>query len=198
MVGAYKGVKGKVPALRSTFSKAKISELFGLSRAKKATVAKFNQVPYNSRAMETLIRDKYGDKAVTSSTLPKVNAKNVKLAGTRHPKTGMVFNSKGMPILDDVAKVDLLLPERVACVKNRKLHFSEATKELHKLIENGSVSRKQFSSKQLKAIFDDAETIPGCTWHHHENRGRMQLVSEKIHQKTGHLGGDALWGMEKK
>lgn len=35
-VGAYKGVKGKAPALRSTFSRAKISELFGLSRAKKA------------------------------------------------------------------------------------------------------------------------------------------------------------------
>ena len=35
-VGAYKGVKGKAPALRNTFSKAKISELFGLSRAKKA------------------------------------------------------------------------------------------------------------------------------------------------------------------
>ena len=33
-VGAYKGVKGKAPALRNTFSKAKISELFGLSRAK--------------------------------------------------------------------------------------------------------------------------------------------------------------------
>ena len=37
-VGAYKGVKGKAPALRNTFSKAKISELFGLSRAKKAGV----------------------------------------------------------------------------------------------------------------------------------------------------------------
>ena len=34
-VGAYKGVKGKAPALRNTFSKAKISELFGLSRTKK-------------------------------------------------------------------------------------------------------------------------------------------------------------------
>lgn len=31
-VGAYKGVKGKVPALRSTFSKAKVSELFRISK----------------------------------------------------------------------------------------------------------------------------------------------------------------------
>ncbi len=38
-VGAYKGVKGKAPALRNTFSKAKISELFGLSRAKKTATA---------------------------------------------------------------------------------------------------------------------------------------------------------------
>ncbi len=34
-VGAYKGVKGKVPALRNIFSKAKVSELFRLSRAEK-------------------------------------------------------------------------------------------------------------------------------------------------------------------
>ena len=34
-VGVYKWAKGKIPALRNTFSKAKISELFGLSRAKK-------------------------------------------------------------------------------------------------------------------------------------------------------------------
>jgi hypothetical protein len=32
VVGAYKGVKGKAPALRDTFSKAKISELFRLSK----------------------------------------------------------------------------------------------------------------------------------------------------------------------
>ena len=41
-VGAYKGVKGKAPALRNTFSKAKISELFGLSRAKKAATIEEN------------------------------------------------------------------------------------------------------------------------------------------------------------
>ena len=32
MVGAYKGVKGKAPALRDTFSKAKFAELFRLSK----------------------------------------------------------------------------------------------------------------------------------------------------------------------
>ncbi len=35
-VGVYKWVKGKAPALRNAFSRAKISELFRLSRAKKA------------------------------------------------------------------------------------------------------------------------------------------------------------------
>jgi hypothetical protein len=31
------------------------------------------------------------------------------------------------------------------------------------------------------------------TWHHHQDRGRMQLVPEKVHAETGHTGGFSLW-----
>ena len=30
----------------------------------------------------------------------------------------------------------------------------------------------------------------GYTWHHHQDTGRMQLVPEWDHSKTGHVGGD--------
>ena len=54
--GAYKGVKGKVPALRNTFSKAKISELFGLSRAKKtATTASVSETTVTKNVKEVEI-----------------------------------------------------------------------------------------------------------------------------------------------
>ena len=42
-VGVYKWVKRKAPALRNTFSKAKISELFGLSRAKQTATASVSE-----------------------------------------------------------------------------------------------------------------------------------------------------------
>lgn len=32
------------------------------------------------------------------------------------------------------------------------------------------------------------------TWHHHQDRGKMQLVDKAIHQQTGHTGGKAIWG----
>jgi hypothetical protein len=35
--------------------------------------------------------------------------------------------------------------------------------------------------------------IDGLTWHHHQDPGRMQLVPEATHQKTGHIGGSSLW-----
>ena len=66
--------------------------------------ARFNQIPYAPRAIENLLQTKYGINSVTSSTMPKTNAKNVKLAGARHKETGIVFNERGMPIFDDIAK----------------------------------------------------------------------------------------------
>ena len=34
--------------------------------------------------------------------------------------------------------------------------------------------------------------IPNYTWHHHQDTGRMQLIREDIHRRTGHIGGEAM------
>ncbi|WP_394853245.1 HNH endonuclease [Exercitatus varius] len=34
--------------------------------------------------------------------------------------------------------------------------------------------------------------IPSVTWHHYQDTGRMQLVPEKLHSGTGHIGGENL------
>jgi len=44
----------------------------------------------------------------------------------------------------------------------------------------------------------DTKTPKGYIWHHHQDSGRMQLVEQKVHQKTGHDGAWALWGKAKK
>ena len=168
--------------------------------------ARFNQAPYNPRAMESLLQSKYATSTVSSSTMPKSNAKNVKLANggkivtigvdeitgeqiTKH----IPFNARGLPVFDDICVCDLKLPESIAKVQDRKIHFKEATRQLKGLIENGNIDGKLFSAEQLDCIKDCRPVIPGFTWHHHENFGRLQLVSKEVHKDIGHFGGFNLW-----
>ena len=44
----------------------------------------------------------------------------------------------------------------------------------------------------LKAIEKGESKIPDYTWHHHQDTGRMQLVPEKSHHDTGHIGWEAM------
>lgn len=67
--------------------------------------------------------------------------------------------------------------------------MSMATKQLYK--ELGDVGiQKKFNLKQIEAIKSGKGKIPGFTWHHHQDTGRMQLVPEWEHSRTGHVGGD--------
>ncbi|TNH02448.1 HNH endonuclease [Testudinibacter sp. TR-2022] len=67
-----------------------------------------------------------------------------------------------------------------------------ATQDLAKAIDKGNVDKNQFTSKQLEAIYKGDNKIPNLTWHHHQDTGRMQLVPELIHSKTGHIGGNSI------
>ena len=67
-----------------------------------------------------------------------------------------------------------------------------ATRDLREQINSGKISRSQFSPDQLKAIQSGRSKIPRLTWHHHQDRGRMQLVRERDHNTAKHIGGDAM------
>ncbi|MDH3000469.1 hypothetical protein A1D23_01155 [Chelonobacter oris] len=67
--------------------------------------------------------------------------------------------------------------------------MSMATKQLYKELGDSGVSKK-FNIEQVHAIRNGESKIPGFTWHHHQDTGRMQLVPEWEHSKTGHVGGD--------
>lgn len=54
----------------------------------------------------------------------------------------------------------------------------------------GNVNKNKFTPSQLNAIYKGESKIPNFTWHHHQDTGRMQLVPEWDHSKTGHVGGD--------
>ncbi len=69
----------------------------------------------------------------------------------------------------------------------------EATRHLRASIERGEINPARFNEGQRRAIMRGDKTIPECTWHHHQESGRMQLIDRSIHIETGHIGGDSLW-----
>lgn len=155
-------------------------------------IAAANRAPYGPRAMEDLLRQRYGA-AVESSTLPASNAKNVRLAGSAHPESKIVFDNRGFPIFDDVAIWDTRISRNAAGVKDPLLHMEEATSSLRDGILRNPSRAEMFNGQQLEAIMNGESKIPGFTWHHHQDFSRMQLIPENIHNATGHVGGMFMW-----
>ncbi|MGY4679539.1 VENN motif pre-toxin domain-containing protein, partial [Ursidibacter arcticus] len=144
---------------------------------------------YDSQKTREKLENEFGKESVTSTTVPPYSAKNVKLAGQRHPKTGIPFDNKGYPIFDDIAKHDTRIDIKSFREATYTEQMSMATKQLYKELGDSGVSKK-FNIEQVRAIKNGESKIPGFTWHHHQDTGRMQLVPEWEHSKTGHVGGD--------
>jgi hypothetical protein len=203
--GTFKAVKGgrlstKVGSMRSNlkiraeeiFSKAKANPTFE-AEISQGMAESLNKGFYHPRLVEAMLKGRYGEGAVTSTTMTDIGGKNVGLSVIGHAKTGIPFTEKGAPIFDSVAVCDLRLPREVASVDNIKLHFKTATTKLNQLIEGGVIPRSHFSPEALLKIQKGETHIPGFIWHHHEDFSRMQLVPEWYHVKTGHDGGMKFW-----
>jgi DNase/tRNase domain of colicin-like bacteriocin len=79
-------------------------------------------------------------------------------------------------------------------LENDYRQFKEATRQLKQAIERNPNLSRQFTQEQLNAINQEKDRIPGFTWHHHQEPGKMQLVPTRIHGRTGHTGGRDIWG----
>lgn len=86
----------------------------------------------------------------------------------------------------------MTLPKRLLKSSN-STQFAHANKALKSKINSSSSTRNKFTSNQIKDI-QNGKTPRGYTWHHHEKRGRMELVNSWEHAKTGHTGGKSIWG----
>ena len=116
----------------------------------------------------------------------------MKYVGRKHPDSGVVFDHKGFPIFDDIAKYDTCLDQKAFYATDRIGQMRMATRDLREQINSGKISRSQFSPEQLKAIQSGKSKIPGYTWHHHQDSGRMQLVPKGKHNEARHIDGDAM------
>jgi filamentous hemagglutinin len=148
--------------------------------------------PYSPRATRNDLVDVHGVGNVSSTTIPPVNTKNVKLAGKSYPVTGIVFDNKGYPIFDDVAAFDTRLPIEPFRNASYTDQMRMASNDLAAAIQRGEVNSSIFSVNQLRQVQSGSERIDGFTWHHHQDTGQMQLVPRDIHGRTVHIGWEAM------
>ena len=148
--------------------------------------------PYDPSTTREELEQKHGAQNVASTTTPPSTAKNVGMAGQRHP-AGIVFDVRGFPIFDDVAAADLRISAEQVASRDYTGQMRAATRQLRAQIRANPTMRSKFTSAQLRAIEGGRAQIPDYTWHHHQDVGRMQLVPTAIHSKVGHIGGFEMW-----
>ncbi|WP_155893919.1 HNH endonuclease [Cystobacter fuscus] len=77
------------------------------------------------------------------------------------------------------------------------LHFRAANKRLYEAIQaDSSLARQLNLSAEKVALLPTSRKPPaGHTWHHHQDVGRMQLITDSAHDLAmPHTGGMAIWG----
>lgn len=116
--------------------------------------------------------------------------RNGHLAGKRHPISNVQFSSQGFPMFAE--KYAMTLPTRLL-KSSSSTQFAHANKALKEGIQKSSTLRSKFTPNQITDI-KNGKTPRGLTWHHHQTRGRMELVSSTQHRLTGHTGGKSIWG----
>ena len=132
----------------------------------------------------------------------EIHTRNESLNGDRHPITGVSFERKTVedadgnevtgvfPVFD--SEFDSQLPDELLQSSDRE-QFDECNKQLKEAVENDPEFAAKFTPEQLEQIMN-GETPDGYTWHHNEEKGKMQLVDADIHAQTGHTGGKTIWG----
>ena len=110
--------------------------------------------------------------------------------GTKHKGTGVKYDRNGFPVFDEIATVRLKPRD---WKKDRSAHFYRASKLLYEKINKKKRFKGIFSVNEIKELQKGG--IPEkYTWHHHQNRGVLQLVDREIHEDVRHDGGFSIWG----
>ena len=142
------------------------------------------------------------DSSNTEKISYEIHTRNESLEGDKHPITGVPFERKTVedadgnevtgvfPVFDSA--YDAQLPENLYKASDKE-QFKECNKQLKDTVEKDPELAKKFTPEQLEQI-KNGDTPDGYTWHHNEEKGKMQLVDSDTHAKTGHTGGKTIWG----
>jgi hypothetical protein len=94
-------------------------------------------------------------------------------------------------------KFETLIDNNHIGTGQHRLHFKAANQRLH-----AAIKTEPSLAKELGLSPDDVMQLPmskeppiGYTWHHHQDVGRMQLITKGAHQLAmPHTGGMSIWG----
>jgi hypothetical protein len=78
--------------------------------------------------------------------------------------------------------------------RDNNYQFVDCTLELREHLREHPDLISYFDDEQLSAIGRGQDRIPGYTWHHDIEAGRMQLIPTSIHSTCPHDGGQSIWG----
>ncbi|MEI4800389.1 HNH endonuclease [Bacillus sp. FJAT-51639] len=139
----------------------------------------------------------YLQKAVTYTYEGENGPKTIRLrmgrlAGDKHPVTGIPYDMDGFPIFEAEAEVTL---KEADFKKSRQTHDKICSKALYEQIMKNPKLASKFTEGEIE-LFKYGEVPDRFTWHHHQDTGRMQLVDSYLHEKTGHTGGYRIWGKD--
>lgn len=112
------------------------------------------------------------------------------MAGRLHRRSGVRFDRNGFPKFKSYYTVKL---KREDYKESREYHFYKANKILYRKALKSRRVRQMFTKADMRAL-KNGETPQRYTWHHHQKRGKMQLVSREIHSLVNHIGGYSIWG----
>ena len=135
---------------------------------------------------------------VIGSSVPNKSLQNVKKAGESvalrtMPDVHIPFDGRGYPILDAYAVVETRISWAQASVYDSALHLRAATRTLREEINAGRISKDLFTPGQLRDIMSGKERIRDFTWHHHQEKARLQLIPTIVHEGIDHVGGASIW-----
>ena len=132
----------------------------------------------------------------------RIKTINDALEGQRHPETGVPYNKKVVET-DTGEKIEGVFPKfnsdfdvqlpKVLELATDKKQFAECNRQLKEKCKLDPEFRSKFTPEQLADI-EDGITPEGYSWHHNEEKGKMQLVDTYTHDNTRHTGGKSIWG----
>ncbi|ODS30854.1 MAG: hypothetical protein SCARUB_04039 [Candidatus Scalindua rubra] len=129
---------------------------------------------------------------------------NSSFEGTIHPDTGVPFEKKIIENIDghkitgvfpnfkEVREFATKLPDNLL-QETDKIQFDHCNEKLKDSYDKGTINADNFTERQLQQI-NNGDKPDGFTWHHTEDKGRMELVKSDIHQASAHTGGKSIWG----
>lgn len=123
---------------------------------------------------------------------PKLKQGMPSMAGKTDKKTKVKFDQMGFPKFKSFYDIKL---KRKDLKNTREAHFYYANKKLYNKAQKNKKVRRLFTRNEMNEL-KCGQTPDRYTWHHHQNKGKLQLVSRKIHSEVNHIGGYKIWGGE--